>query len=705
MKKTGWILLAAALMLIMLSSPAGASAEETREPDEWTVMFYFCGSDLESKYEYATDNLIEIFTVDYPFGFSWDDVDSPENADEEFEVILDIPKVNIVIETGGCTEWHAQELNMDIATDALQRWYYRYYPTDLPREFVESHLQSNVYPFELKETLPLRSMADPNTLADFIRWSAENYPAKKYALVLWDHGGGSGSGLFIDELFKGDVMYLDELKQALKGGSVQLETLVIDACLMANIETAWAVKDSARWMVASEENVPGKGTAISDWLSALVNCPQLGGEWLGRCICDMTAIKYADLEEERDKSLLTWSVIDLSKIDPLVASFEQFFSMMGDSLRSNVKLISQYTRQIYETEQYGDGQQNMRDFGSIIYDERMNNITNPEQLGNMMSALQEAVVYIVRGPGRSEARGLTFCYPAGFTNEEMDHYAKNFPLPAYLAFLDAISGWSAPDEVYEQVEKLPHIDTIEQMQVTITRTLATSNGLPGIKVPDSAIFSLSDGYYTLYQLNAETGEIIRLGKTSCGYDMADEDGLIFRANDPMHWPAVDGTLCCIDMVQNDYITRVYNIPVQINTENAILRCGRTISKDGTDGDLNSAYEIYGVWEGYDESSKMPNRNVTPLAMLAGQEYRLLYPVAGADGTTVSYMASESKKMYRALDVQEITLPAGTYYLEYELDDLFLRKCRMERIEIHWDGENMTFPEDFAWEGSFPAKWQ
>ena len=43
MKKTGWILLATALMLIMLSRPAGASAEETREPDEWTVMFDFCG--------------------------------------------------------------------------------------------------------------------------------------------------------------------------------------------------------------------------------------------------------------------------------------------------------------------------------------------------------------------------------------------------------------------------------------------------------------------------------------------------------------------------------------------------------------------------------------------------------------------------------------------------------------------------------------
>ena len=95
----------------------------------------------------------------------------------------------------------------------------------------------------------------------------------------------------------------------------------------------------------------------------------------------------------------------------------------------------------------------------------------------------------------------------------------------------------------------------------------------------------------------------------------------------------------------------------------------------------------------------------PLAMLAGQEYRLLYPVAGPDGATVSYAASGSKKMYRALEVQEITLPAGTYYLEYELDDMFLRKCRLERIEIHWDGSSMTFPEDFAWEGSFRAEWQ
>ena len=71
-----------------------------------------------------------------------------------------------------------------------------------------------------------------------------------------------------------DVMYLYELKQALADSGVQLEALVIDACLMANLETAYAVKDSAHWMIASEEVVPGSGTAVGDWLEELYIHPE-----------------------------------------------------------------------------------------------------------------------------------------------------------------------------------------------------------------------------------------------------------------------------------------------------------------------------------------------------------------------------------------------------------------------------------------------
>src|SRR5262249_45293853 len=33
------------------------------------------------------------------------------------------------------------------------------------------------------------NMGDPATLADFIEWGIAQYPADRYALVLWDHGG------------------------------------------------------------------------------------------------------------------------------------------------------------------------------------------------------------------------------------------------------------------------------------------------------------------------------------------------------------------------------------------------------------------------------------------------------------------------------------------------------------------------------------
>ena len=58
--------------------------------------------------------------------------------------------------------------------------------------------------------------------------------------------------------------------------------MLFDACLMANIETAYGFKDCANWMIASEEVVTGAGTAIRFWLSELCNRPEIEGEtWEG----------------------------------------------------------------------------------------------------------------------------------------------------------------------------------------------------------------------------------------------------------------------------------------------------------------------------------------------------------------------------------------------------------------------------------------
>ena len=42
----------------------------------------------------------------------------------------------------------------------------------------------------------------------------------------------------------------------------------------------------------------------------------------------------------------------------------------------------------------------------------------------LLYALKETVVYCVRGPGRSAARGLSFCYAVDFDKAELDEYHR-----------------------------------------------------------------------------------------------------------------------------------------------------------------------------------------------------------------------------------------------------------------------------------------
>ena len=39
-------------------------------------------------------------------------------------------------------------------------------------------------------TLPETDMGNPKTLSDFLVWGVQNYPAKKYAVIVWNHGNG-----------------------------------------------------------------------------------------------------------------------------------------------------------------------------------------------------------------------------------------------------------------------------------------------------------------------------------------------------------------------------------------------------------------------------------------------------------------------------------------------------------------------------------
>ncbi len=672
----------AALIAALALGAAPAMAESADEPVEWTVMFYFCGSDLESRHSYATGNLGEImectsYAKIHDLILGEEAIDAPDTTPEG---------VNVVIETGGCSEWHAQDIGMDVAADRLQRWHYHI-----------SDEKSFVAPnsFELDDEQPLASMADPQTLADFIRWSAEKYPAKKYALVLWDHGLGGKEGIFIDELFDGDTMCLDELHEALADGGVTFEAVVFDACLMANLETACAVKDSARWMVASEEVVAGKGTAMYDWLQQLYLTPQWDGERLGRWICDMTQVKYANEADAQAQSTLTWAVIDLSKIDRVAELFDRFFEAVGRFYAEKPVEMMIDAMTLSSAFEFGLGGDGMIDLSILWHDRYFAGQLDRDLYDDMLNAIESAVVYSTRGSGRAGARGLSFFYAAPFTPDVLDTYARNCPSAHYLALLDAINpAWTAPDWVYERAERLPEIQDMEDYIIRVEK-IVISDGVPGVRIL-SGDASIKEVRADLYRLNEQTGQRARLGSTTASIADLDVDNITidYALDNFWMWPAIEGVHCDAELLVPWSIMNgsLYSIPVQIGADNYQMRLGYDQYAE------EEPLTIFGLWEGYDADSSVFNRNVTSLSKLAGQDYCLLYPLDGADGAgNAGYETSETMTMYRSLEINPEPLEPGTYYLDYWIKDIFKRSLPIGRVEVYWDGEAVSVT-DGAWQG-------
>ena len=667
------------------TSEAAKSAEAGESAlTKWTVMFYMCGSDLESRYGYASSNLVEIANAHdlatlYEIQAERIGMDSGDPSRE----------VNVVLQTGGCKEWHNMEKTVrttdtEIRTDVLQRWYYDPYEDTETAEI------------RLQQELPLASMSDPETLSDFIRWTAQEYPAEKYMLVLWDHGGGSRTGIFVDELFDGDILYLYELGQALEDGGVTMEAVLFDACLMANLETACMIEDYARWMIASEEVVTGEGTAIGEWLKELCTRPEMDGCKLGRIICDSAQEKCAMLGDEQGAQLLTWSVIDLSKIDRAAACLEDVMAATASIYPMYPELVSYYMKQRNLAEKYGSREDKMTDLYNVILLSPGLNAESIVMRNQILEALEDAVVYCIRGSGRVMARGLSFCFGVEMTDEELDIFARNCPSPHYLSILDAITPWNAPDELYEEVERLPDINDLEEYDIVVERCMG-ADGTPGVAIAGND-YNFNAINCCFYRLDEETGNAVLMGYVPAEESPTADGQTQVSITEPWNWPCAGSEFCCIGLIEHVYGESLYEIPVQIDSDIWRFRCGYAPEK---------GYEIYGVWEGYNSSSNMFNRNVVSLSNMAGQNYRLLYPIldTATELQGGEYEYSREQTLTRVLPVESRPLPEGTYYIQYVVEDMFMRRIPMEKVEVHWDGENLTLAEDAVWEGTATLRWE
>jgi hypothetical protein len=160
------------------------------------------------------------------------------------------------------------------------------------------------------------NMAAPSTLADFLKWGIQNYPADKYALVVWDHGG-AWTGIGIDDSSGGDILTLLELRKGLQDGLAgqKLQLIGFDACLMGTLEVAQAAAPYADYLLASEALEPGTGWPYQAF-QLIRNDASKGPEELGKAIAD--AFLSKSNEDASRRTNVSLSVVRLGQLSPLL---------------------------------------------------------------------------------------------------------------------------------------------------------------------------------------------------------------------------------------------------------------------------------------------------------------------------------------------------------------------------------------------------
>ncbi|HLA85580.1 MAG TPA: clostripain-related cysteine peptidase, partial [Thermoguttaceae bacterium] len=169
------------------------------------------------------------------------------------------------------------------------------------------------------------NMGSASTVVDFVGWATTNYPAANYALVLWDHGGGTKYGACVDETDGYDYLEIDEVGAALASIVERMDLFGFDCCQMGMLEYAHEAAGEASVFIGSEETEPWSGWAYDAFLPHLKANPTWTAAELGEDIVLEYGISYGGSET---LSTVDLGVVAASAPDGLSATVSDLAAMM-----------------------------------------------------------------------------------------------------------------------------------------------------------------------------------------------------------------------------------------------------------------------------------------------------------------------------------------------------------------------------------------
>ncbi len=264
----------------------------------------------------------------------------------------------------------------------------------------------------LEDMGPKVDMSNPKTLTDFITWGVKNFPGDNLAVVIGSHGGGTMGAAADDR--DGHIMSPAGLKQAFadaeKITGKKVDVLGFDCCLMANTEVAYELKDSAKFIVASEESEGGYGWPYHNVMNenVLYSLQQALASKL-TITPEQFAKKIVTDASHAQSDLPTMSTIDTSKMPGVAKAFDDFAKSIIDTDTSKATL-----KDIARKSQSFSSFKDSYHFCEQIV--KSNSITDEKlkaEAQKVMDSLNEAIIANQSSKQYPNAHGLQMEIPTG----------------------------------------------------------------------------------------------------------------------------------------------------------------------------------------------------------------------------------------------------------------------------------------------------
>ena len=385
---------------------------------------------------------------------------------------------------------------------------------------------------------------------------------------------------------------------------------------------------------------------------------------VGKAICDGF---YQMCDSVEAANSATLALVDLSKIDSLRSAFELYAQHLYEATEDEANFVP-IVRAIITADNYGgnnrsEGYTNMVDLGGLI----AAGTSWSSNAQAARAALDDAVVYQVRGADHQDASGLSIYYPLEVQGSmELRIFRDVCISTHYLALVDKIAygfanggSWAGYDETtpWDWDSMVP--DSEQSTVISFREEPALDeNGIYYFVLSEQGLNYTVSVEANVYMLAANMQDYISLGLTSDV--LADwETGLVEDDFDGYWFSLPDGQNLSVYLVDETLDYGIFTSPVTVNGNDTNLRFAWYYD--------TSEIRLMDLWDGVDDNgiAARPEETLKP-----GDRIVPRFDAVDPDTFEESEYSGEEYIWGSNDNISFGLLPDGAYLYSFVIDDIF-----------------------------------